>query len=86
MVINSYWTYNTLLTPGHSDIEFLTECICMVITDTKRIVVNPQTVNVLDITVQEAQALVALDMPTPDGSNVLRTTLYTEGEPASQFY
>ena len=86
MIINTYWTYNTLLTPGHSDIEYITETICMVIKDTNRVQVHPQTVNVLDITVQEAQAIVHLDRQPSDESNVFRNTIYTNGEPASQFY
>lgn len=80
MATNAYYTYASLVTPGHNDIEVLTEAICKVITDTNRVQVHAQTVNVLDITVPEATRINFLS-PVVDGdANVLRTTVYAPGE------
>ena len=80
MATNAYYTCNTLVTPGHNDIEVLTEVICQVIADTNRVQVHAQTVNVLDITVQEATRINFLEPVVADDANVLRTTIYAQGE------
>lgn len=85
MATNAYYTYNTLVTPGHNDIEVLTEAICQVITDTNRVQVHAQTVNVVDITAQEAMHIDALDPVVADDANTLRTTIYTPGEERSNY-
>lgn len=83
MATNAYYTYASLMTPGHNDIEVLTEAICQVIADTSRVQVHAQTVNVFDITVQEAIRINALDPVVDDNANILRTTIYAQGEERS---
>jgi hypothetical protein len=83
---NVYYTYNTLITPGHADIEAPVNGICQVITDTSRIEVHAQTVNVLHITIREAMLIERVtDGTVSDDANVLRTTVYEPGEESNQF-
>ena len=81
MATNVYYTYNTLLTPGHADIELLTEAICLHV-PTDRIRVHAQTVNVLDITVRENTHITQSidDSLGQLDYNGLRTTIYAQGE------
>jgi hypothetical protein len=83
MATNAYFTYNTLLTPAHPDIEVLLDAICQVIPDTDRVAVHAQTINVRDITPKEASRINALDPAVADDANVLRTTIYAKGEPTN---
>lgn len=78
MATNAYYTYSTLMTPGHADIEALLEGICTVI-PVERIKVHAQTINVLDITRMEC---IRINTATEDlvEGNVLRTTIYEPGE------
>jgi hypothetical protein len=74
---NCYYTYATLTTPGHSDIEAMLTAICTVITDTSRIAVHAQTINVTGITVlEESRISDATDGVVSDDANVLRTTVW----------
>lgn len=78
---NCYYTYASLITPGHPDVEAMLTAICTVITDTSRIAVHAQTINVTGITVMEASHINdATDGVVADDANVLRTTVYAQGE------
>jgi predicted metal-binding protein len=80
MATNAYYTYNTLVTPGHADIELILTCICQVVQDTSRIKVHAQSINVTDITVQEAMYISYNEPNLADDANLLRTTVLGKDE------
>lgn len=83
MATIAFYTYATLVTPGHNDIEVMLDVICQVIPDTTRISVHAQTINITDITTREVTHITMLDPNVADGANVLRTIIYEPGEPVN---
>lgn len=74
MTTTSFYSYATLVTPGHTDIETIVEALCSIGIVTDRIAVHPQTVNVTGITPKEEAQLSMADPELPSGGNLLRTS------------
>ena len=59
---SAYFTYNTLATPGHTDVETITEALCAIGIHPDRIAVHPQTVNVTGMSLGEVALMGESDL------------------------
>ena len=70
-----YFSYATLTTPGHADIETITEAVCSIGIHPDRIAVHPQTVTVQDMTTRETAQMNMLDTAMANDKNLLSNTV-----------
>lgn len=70
-----YFSYATLTTPGHTDIETIVEAVCSLGISTDRIAVHPQTVTVQDMTTRENAQMNMLDPIMANDKNLLSNTI-----------
>ena len=72
--MTAYFSYASLTTPGHSDIETITAMLCTLI-PTDRIAVHAQTVNVTALTNRERAQISMLDTAMANDCNLMSTDL-----------
>ena len=72
--MTAYFSYASLTTPGHNDIEVITAMLCTLI-PVDRIAVHAQTVNVSGLTNRERAQISMLDTAMANDCNLMSTDL-----------